>query len=117
IALSLALGSLEIHHLMNDGRLAADMRTFTEPGLLTSLWLLAAVMLLDAHRMTGRWLHRAAAIAVAIVATIYLVAVVLCIDSPLFNRVAVGDLLLLDWLLAGYLIPAALLAAFAWRSE
>jgi uncharacterized membrane protein len=117
IALSLALGSLEIHHLMNDGRLAADMRTFTEPGLLVSLWLLAAVVLLDAHRATGRWLHRTAAIVVAVVATLYLVAVVLCIDSPLFNRVAVGDLLLLDWLLAGYLVPAVLLAAFAWRSE
>jgi uncharacterized membrane protein len=116
IALTLALGSLEIHHLMNGGRLAADIRTFTEPALLASLWLLAAVMLLDAHRATGRWVHRAAAVFAAIVATLYLVVVVLCIDSPLFNRVAVGELLLLDWLLAGYLVPAALLAALAWRS-
>jgi uncharacterized membrane protein len=116
IALTLGLGTLEIHHLMNDGRLAADVRTFTEPGLLVSLWLLGATILLYAHTATGRWVHQAAAKLVATVATMGLVIVLLCIDNPLFNRVSVGGLLLFDWLLAGYLVPAAFLAVLAWRS-
>ncbi len=116
IALTLALGTLQIHHFMNEGRLTADPREFTEPALLVDLWLLAAIALVAAHRMTGRWIHIAAAQVVAGVATIALVVVVLLAQNPFFTRVAVGELLLLDWLLVAYLVPAVLIGAAALRS-
>ncbi|MBL8836058.1 MAG: DUF2339 domain-containing protein [Alphaproteobacteria bacterium] len=117
VILAMALGTLEIHHLMSGGKLAEPLARFTEPALMLSFWLLAAVVLLEIHRRNGRLLYRWCAVIAVAGAAVAFGPLVLLADSPLLSRIAVGETMIADWLLPAYALPGLLLAAFGRRAE
>lgn len=117
VVLAIAFGTLQIHHLMNGGELAEPLERFTEPALLLSFWLLAAVVLLEIHRRNGRLLYRWCALVAAAGGAIAFGPLVLLAESPVMSRIAVGEAMIFDWLLPAYALPGLLLALFGRRAE
>jgi uncharacterized membrane protein len=113
VALVPALGSLEIHHLMNGGVMTLPPARFVEPALLVNVWLAGSIALLLLHRAHGHGLHRKIALAALAIGAMIGAFVLLGIDNPLFERQPVGATPVLNWLLVGYALPIAALWAIA----
>lgn len=117
IAFCFALVSLEIRHFFHRQDMLEASLTFPEMGTFAIGWTAILFMLAS---MANKWMNdrlvKAAITTVAFITVAFYVMGPLTIGNPLLNDEPIGGVLIFNWLLYTYGIPAFICAAVAWQA-
>lgn len=106
--------ALELRHWINDGDIIGGYFGLADMSVQTIAALGFSIGLQFVNRRTGAEIFNRASLVVGIVSIGAAVIGLLLVFNPLFTRDSVGDTVLINLLLPGYLITAILAAAVAW---
>ncbi|MBM3492096.1 MAG: DUF2339 domain-containing protein [Alphaproteobacteria bacterium] len=108
LAFAVMLVSLEIRHIVHDGRVDHWNYEFAERAMHAFAWLVSGAALLAREQARQRRVLRWGALLLIGLATASILLGQLLIGSPLLWTSTIGKWPLLNWLLPGYLLPGIL---------
>ena len=112
LALTMALVSLEIRHLLGGGRIDSAHYDLLEQGLQTDAWLLAGYLLLPPSGQAARPVRDLGWRILAGVAVAHFALFPMLSGNPLLQHQSTGTLPILDTLFVAYAVPAVLGALY-----
>lgn len=114
VAFAGLLGIFEIRHLVNHGEVFAPTSSLAEAGLFATLGFVMSAALTRIAGRLGSAVYDGAAMVATVVGVLIAASGLLVLQNPMLTADSVGEGLVLNLLLLGYLLPA-LAAALAAR--
>jgi uncharacterized membrane protein len=103
----------ELHHAMHLGNLLDRSADAAELGLIATMGLVGTLALTRLARRTGSAVFEGGSLVVAVL-TVLVVLGLLTVQNPAFSNETIGNNLIFNDLLPGYLVPALAAALSAW---